>query len=53
MVDAAKLTSLAIAYDAGDAHRVQHLPKVYALSRATPAKRRPRACSKPRPAVHF
>lgn len=33
MIDIAKLTALAIAYDAGDARRVQHFLKVYAFSR--------------------
>ncbi len=33
MVDIAKLTALAIAYDAGDARRVQHFLKVYAFCR--------------------
>ena len=33
MIDIEKLTALAIAYDAGDARRVQHLIKVYAYSR--------------------
>lgn len=33
MIDIAKLTELAIAYDAGDPRRVQHLMKVYAFCR--------------------
>ena len=33
MIDIEKLTALAIAYDAGDAKRIQHFIKVYAYSR--------------------
>lgn len=33
MIDIAKLTALAIAYDAGDARRVQHFIKVHAFCR--------------------
>ncbi|HIX90215.1 MAG TPA: HD domain-containing protein [Candidatus Agathobaculum pullicola] len=33
MIDIAKLTELAVAYDAGDPRRVQHLMKVYAFCR--------------------
>lgn len=33
MIDIAKLTELAIAYDAGDPRRVQHFMKVYAFCR--------------------
>ena len=32
MIDIEKLTALAIAYDAGDAKRIQHFIKVYAYS---------------------
>ena len=33
MIDLEKLAALAVAYDAGDARRVQHFMKVYAFCR--------------------
>ena len=40
MIDIEKLTALAIAYDAGDAKRIQHFIKVYAYSRLLGAQGR-------------